>query len=1019
MPKDLRPPSGCPVELGLPIDDSSFSAHLHIGASKGQLGKVKKILHTGMDVDSENSAGQTPLFLAALFGQLETADFLLLHGANPNHRCSNGSTPVHAACFSCKPSLLLKLYEAGGDLRLHDGEGRSTHDWAKAAGRDRNCKVLDCLQQCLVHTALLFRCISDPSMLPANDEVRNRLSLRSLRVSPSSWRPRSPRHLMFRRQCLNVSLLSRLIGSTPVAADIELLRSYSERDQTYENGPYSLMRNLLWRGQFVTVRELKQPLHPRCNKPRGTIDLLITEQQHCRNLHHPNLLLLIAVCSSPDMGILRLVYERVEITSLYCLLHTRRNEFPALREDEITLLLLQICEALMFLHSQGYIHRALTSHAVQLVTCHTAKLSNLEYMQPSTMSCTARNIWLHTIPAPLFNWLAPEVIEGRPASLRSDFYSFCTIMQETFTGTIPWSGADGLTVKKMVESGLSLAADASVPRAYFHVLETGLSRRERDRTLTLQDVRYSLRSDVKDTASTSAERPASQSLSQGVPTLYPLLDANRINCLHQDSVDARNPPCASSKHAGVPYFELDARDMKGPERDVLSGHDIQCRPSLGEERHSDCLESSPLSSASLGSEQCPSRRSDDTFARPAAWILQTSTSTSSESSWILETTEEDTEGDELRTEHGSEHSSLGYLEANTDTSSSSPGIAKEPPLDSSVLPQEHFISSLQESTTLLEKADTSLQLLERHFLKGIGVLEAIANHTELCSAWGATASVQLDDFANNCSTKPLPHSTTKHLQHGPTEVKPQLSKEQRPPDRMLKNTGSVTKIKILGPPSEVKASQKKHKGDQMDGARIVSCTDDGGLDDSAIMSHQELAGFMRPPTYPRLKSNLGLKLKASSTARKETSKEVVDPVCKGLFFVTQEAEKRADTGIPRGQRQLCCEVKQVHSLSLQSIIDLTHRSRQEDRQQFSKDVPEVADVFQSPNALYVSSEKKSPPDRPFTELQSLDLMQEIIDELAGAGEPSTLTAIWCQDYVARKKKQIGHEVIRGEEQQEA
>lgn len=42
-------------------------------------------------------------------------------------------------------------------------------------------------------------------------------------------------------------------------------------------------------------------------------------------------------------------------------------------------LLLQINDALRFLHARGFVHRSLTSYAVQIVSAGEAKLTNLEY----------------------------------------------------------------------------------------------------------------------------------------------------------------------------------------------------------------------------------------------------------------------------------------------------------------------------------------------------------------------------------------------------------------------------------------------------------------------------------------------------------------------------------------------------------------------------------------------------------------------------------------------------------------
>lgn len=102
-------------------------------------------------------------------------------------------------------------------------------------------------------------------------------------------------------------------------------------------------------------------------------------------LHHPGLLLLMALSPSDDLSRLSLLFEPVWLGSLYFLLHSSRadEEGPAALPGLLPgPLLLQVLEALLFLQSRCWVHGGLTSHAVQLVRPGLAKVSHLEHGCP-------------------------------------------------------------------------------------------------------------------------------------------------------------------------------------------------------------------------------------------------------------------------------------------------------------------------------------------------------------------------------------------------------------------------------------------------------------------------------------------------------------------------------------------------------------------------------------------------------------------------------------------------------------
>ncbi|GLT73958.1 hypothetical protein SLA2020_457850 [Shorea laevis] len=109
------------MRLGDGRDDRGWTL-LHIGARKGDLKEVKRLLDDGMDVNvaawGPKSKGVTPLHLAAEGGHLEVMDELLERGADIDARTKGvcGWTPLHAAAKERKREAVKFLVENGAFL---------------------------------------------------------------------------------------------------------------------------------------------------------------------------------------------------------------------------------------------------------------------------------------------------------------------------------------------------------------------------------------------------------------------------------------------------------------------------------------------------------------------------------------------------------------------------------------------------------------------------------------------------------------------------------------------------------------------------------------------------------------------------------------------------------------------------------------------------------------------------------------------------------------------------------------
>ncbi|XP_077021048.1 inactive serine/threonine-protein kinase TEX14 isoform X3 [Tamandua tetradactyla] len=500
----------CPVQLGS-LRNDTLEAQLHEYVKQGNYVKVKKILKKGVYVDEVNSLGQTALFIAALLGLTKLVDVLVDYGSDPNHRCFDGSTPVHAAAFSGNQWILSKLLDAGGDLRLHDEKGRNPQTWAMTAGRECGMAMVEFMQRCTTHMQAIIQGFSYDLLKKVDSPQR-------LICSPSRFgglmygNPNgSPNRLLkagvisaqniysfgFGKFYLTGGTQLAYLGSLPVIGEKEVIQADDEPTFSFFSGPYMVMTNLVWNGSRVTVKELNLPTHPHCSRLR-LADLLIAEQEHSSKLRHPHLLQLMAVCLSQDLEKTRLVYERITVGTLFSVLHERRSQFPVLHMEVIVHLLLQISDALRYLHSRGFIHRALSSYAVHIVCTGEARLTNLEYMMESQERGVNKDLTRVPLPTQLYNWAAPEVIVQKAATVKSDVYSFSMIIQEILTDNIPWNGLDGSVVKEAVVLGNYLEADVRLPKPYYDIVKSGIQVKQKDRVMNLQDIRYILKNDLKD-----------------------------------------------------------------------------------------------------------------------------------------------------------------------------------------------------------------------------------------------------------------------------------------------------------------------------------------------------------------------------------------------------------------------------------------------------------------------------------------------------------------------------------------
>ena len=93
-------------------------------AITGNTSVIEQHAAAGTDLNAnEDFGGNTPLHLAAIFGQFDAAKLLILAGANLNSQNNMGGTPLHMACYFCRPEIVELLLQSGADPKRVNSHG--------------------------------------------------------------------------------------------------------------------------------------------------------------------------------------------------------------------------------------------------------------------------------------------------------------------------------------------------------------------------------------------------------------------------------------------------------------------------------------------------------------------------------------------------------------------------------------------------------------------------------------------------------------------------------------------------------------------------------------------------------------------------------------------------------------------------------------------------------------------------------------------------------------------------------
>ncbi|GAB4822575.1 hypothetical protein N2152v2_009621 [Parachlorella kessleri] len=167
------------------------------------------------------------------------------------------------------------------------------------------------------------------------------------------------------------------------------------------------------------------------------------------SLRHPSIVTFLGVCTVPPC----IVTEYCERGSLADVLrNARQSPAAAAKLDWLRRLsmMLDTAKGMLHLHSHSppIIHRDLKSPNLLVDTHWRCKISDFNLSR-----ILEDRVVLSSAMATNPRWLAPEVLEGQPATLQSDVYSFGIVLWEVMTLDVPFANDNHFQLIKHVRAG--------------------------------------------------------------------------------------------------------------------------------------------------------------------------------------------------------------------------------------------------------------------------------------------------------------------------------------------------------------------------------------------------------------------------------------------------------------------------------------------------------------------------------------------------------------------------------------
>ncbi|HLX37889.1 MAG TPA: serine/threonine-protein kinase [Candidatus Binataceae bacterium] len=163
------------------------------------------------------------------------------------------------------------------------------------------------------------------------------------------------------------------------------------------------------------------------------------EEEVGRRLDNPHI---IKVLTPEKKSRMYIAMEYVDGISLRAIM----KDFRPMAPERALNYIKQLCEALVYMHSEKVVHRDLKPENVLVTADGVLKIMDFGIALDETARRLTWSGLSSTIGTP--DYMAPEQVSGRRGDVRTDIYSVGTILYEMLTGELPYSGANVYAMMK-------------------------------------------------------------------------------------------------------------------------------------------------------------------------------------------------------------------------------------------------------------------------------------------------------------------------------------------------------------------------------------------------------------------------------------------------------------------------------------------------------------------------------------------------------------------------------------------